>query len=57
VAELQRFWALDVGIFDSSRTVAQARTTSRDSAEITGRAVRAGAVPSGQVRGLIPAYA
>lgn len=53
VDRFQQFWALDVGVFDGARAVAQARTTTRDGAELTGRAVHAGAVTSVQVRDLL----
>ena len=48
----QQFWALDVGIFESSRAVAQARAGVRDGSELAERAVHAGGVTSLQVRDL-----
>jgi hypothetical protein len=48
----QQFWALDVGIFESSRAVAQARAGVRDGSELAERAVHAGGVTSVQVRDL-----
>lgn len=45
----QQFWALDVGIFEGSRAVAQARAGVRDGSELVERAVHAGAVTSMQV--------
>ncbi len=46
----QRFWAVDVGIFDGSRAVAQARTTTRDGAELLERAVHTGTLTAVQAR-------
>lgn len=49
----QQFWDMDVGVFDGSRAVAQARTTARDGAEVTGRPVAAGGVTAVHVRRLL----
>lgn len=46
----QRFWAVDVGIFDGSRAVAQARTTSRDGAELLERALHTATLTAVQTR-------
>ena len=46
----QRFWAVDVGIFDGSRAVAQARTTTRDGTELLERAVHTGTLTAVQAR-------
>lgn len=46
----QRFWAVDVGIFDGSRAVAQARTTSRDGAELLELAVHTATLTAVQTR-------
>ncbi len=46
----QRFWAADVGIFDGSRAIAQARTTTRDGAELLERAVHTGTLTAVQAR-------
>ena len=48
----QQFWALDVGILEGSRAVAQARAGVRDGSELAERAVHAGAVTLVQVREL-----
>lgn len=48
----QQFWALDVGIFEGSRVVAQARAGVRNGSEVAERAVHAGAVASMQVHDL-----
>ncbi len=49
----QQFWTPDVGIFDSSRAVPQARTSTNDDSGLTGRAIHAGAVTSVQLRDLL----
>jgi hypothetical protein len=46
----RRFWAVDVGIFDGSRTVAQARTTTRDGGELLDRAVHTSTLTAAQAR-------
>ena len=46
----QRFWTVDVGIFDGSRAVAQARTTTRDGTELVERAVHTGTLTAVQAR-------
>ncbi len=46
----QQFWAADVGIFDGSRAIAQARTTTRDGAELLERAVHTGTLTAVQAR-------
>ena len=48
--QFQRFWAVDVGIFDGSRAVAQARTTTRDGTELLERAVHTGTLTAVQAR-------
>ena len=48
----QQFWALDVGIFEGSRTISHARASVRDGSELAERAVRTGVVTSIQVRDL-----
>ena len=52
VDRFQRFWALDVGIFEGSRAVARARASARDGPELAERAVHTGAVTSMHVRDL-----
>lgn len=49
----QQFWALDVGIFDSSRAVAQARSSIREGSELAGRAVHTSTATSLHVRELM----
>ena len=49
----QRFWAVDVGIFDGSRALAQARTTAHDGAELLQRAVHTGTLTAVQARNVL----
>lgn len=51
--EFRQFWTLDRGVYDSSRDLAAARTSTRDGAELTGHAVHSGTVTAAHARNLL----
>lgn len=51
--EFQQFWSLDRGVYDSSRQLASARTSTRDGAELTEHAARSGTLTAAHARHLL----
>ncbi len=51
--QFQRFWSLDRGIFESSRELAHARTSTRDGAELTEHAARSVTLTAAHARDLL----
>jgi len=51
--DFQQFWTLDRGVYDSSRDLASARTSTRDGAELTEHAVHSGTVTAAHARDLL----
>lgn len=51
--QLQTFWSLDRGVFDTARELARARTSTRDGAELTEHAIHSGALTGAHARSML----
>jgi len=51
--QLQMFWSLDRGVFDTARELARARNSTRDGAELTEHAIHSGALTGAHARSML----
>jgi len=51
--QLQMFWSLDRGVFDTARELARARNSTRDGAELTEHAIQSGALTGAHARSML----